>query len=97
MKSAGYAMALEVSGEATLRFDQPRGAADPAQRGTEFRPVDAGDTVASGETLLVEAYAILWVILFAFLFLSGRRQTKIDTRVGELERALNAARGAKAP
>ena len=97
MSSAGYLVAFEASNEARRLLEPPQSNADPAQRGTEFRPVEAGDGVASGETLLVEAYAILWVILFAFLFLSWRRQTKIDARMGELERALGAARGAKVP
>ena len=50
--------------------------------------------MVSGGTLLVEAYAALWLILLAFLFVSWRRQGRIDARVEELERAL-ARTGAK--
>jgi hypothetical protein len=67
--------------------------ADPAQRGTEFRAVEGGGEMVSGGTLLVEAYAALWIILLGFLLVSWRRQSRIDARVADLERAL--ARGAK--
>jgi CcmD family protein len=42
----------------------------------------------SGGTLLVEAYAALWIILFGFVVVSWRRQSRIDARVAELERAV---------
>ena len=45
---------------------------------------------------MVEAYAVLWLVLFAFIWWSWRGQGRIDARVAELERALAAApRGAK--
>jgi hypothetical protein len=46
----------------------------------------------SGEKLLVEAYAAIWVILFALLLLSWRRQLRINERIAGLERALASAR-----
>jgi CcmD family protein len=67
---------------------------NPEQRSTEFRAVQGGPEVASGETLLVEAYAAIWIILFGFLFLGWRRQGKIDARIDELEQSLRAARRA---
>jgi hypothetical protein len=73
---------------------QPAAPADPAQRGTEFRAVEGGTEMVSGGTLLVEAYAVLWIILLGFLLISWRRQARIDARVAELERALSRA-GAK--
>jgi len=83
--------ALALAGQAPERpSDQ---AADPAQRGTEFRAVEGGAEVMSGETLLVEAYAALWIILFAFIFVSWRRQSRIDARVGELERLVAQGQG----
>jgi CcmD family protein len=62
-------------------------------RTTEFRSVEGGAETMSGETLLVEAYAALWVILFAFVVASWRRQTRIDARVTELERAVSRGLG----
>jgi hypothetical protein len=60
----------------------------PAQRGTEFRAVEGGSEMVSGGTLLVEAYAALWLILLGFLLVSWRRQSRIDARVAELERSM---------
>lgn len=72
--------------------EQPsRTSMDPGQRATEFRAVEGGAETMSGGTLLVEAYAALWIILFGFLLVSWRRQGRIDARVAELERAV--ARG----
>jgi len=67
---------------------------EPGQRSTEFRAVEGGTEMVSGGTLLVEAYAALWLILLAFLLVSWRRQARIDARVDELEKAL-ARSGAK--
>jgi hypothetical protein len=69
---------------------QPSGTpTDPGQRATEFRAVEGGAETMSGGTLLVEAYAALWIILFGFLLVSWRRQGRIDARVAELERAVS--------
>jgi CcmD family protein len=46
----------------------------------------------SGERLLVEAYAVIWLVLFGLVLLSWRRQRKIDDRVASLEGALAVAR-----
>jgi CcmD family protein len=68
--------------------------ASPDSRDTQFRAVEGGSSeVASGSTLLVEAYAAVWIILLGFLLASWRRQSRIDARVAELERAVAAARG----
>ena len=61
-------------------------------RSTSFRPVQGGNEMQSGEKLLVEAYAVFWLALFGLVFLSWRRQRKIDERVASLEGALAAAR-----
>jgi hypothetical protein len=87
--------ALKSSEHVVLLSFAPEGTAQPAPRETEFRAVQGGSTeMASGEVLLVEAYAGLWVILLAFLLISWRRQTRLDARMAELERSL-AQHGAK--
>jgi len=72
------------------------------QRSTSFRSVPGGEVLQSGEKLLVEAYAVIWVLLFGMLVLSWRRQKKMDERIAGLEQAVTAARssvakGAKEP
>ena len=92
MMTVTYLAAIDQTRD-TLAGAEPRAASSAApERGTEFRPVEGGDTVASGETLLIEAYAVLWAILFAFLWLSWRRQARVDARIGELEQALASVR-----
>lgn len=59
-------------------------------RSTEFRAVESGES-HSGEVLLVQAYAVLWVILFGFLWIMFRKQSAIDTRLAALDRVLDKA------
>lgn len=64
----------------------------PGDRSEAFRPVTGAETMQSGEKLLVEAYAAIWIILLALFFFSWRRQTRLDARIAELEGALARAR-----
>ena len=61
-------------------------------RSTAFRPVQGGTEMQSGEKLLVEAYAAIWLILFALVLLSFRRQRRMDDRMSSLEAAIDKAR-----
>ncbi len=61
-------------------------------RSTTFRPVEGGQEMQSGEKLLVEAYAAIWVILFAMILLSWRRKRRLDERMGTLSAAIDKAR-----
>lgn len=64
-------------------------------RSTEFRAVEGGNELQSGEKLLVEAYAAIWVILFALVLFSWRRQRGLDTRMNSLSAAIDKARAQK--
>lgn len=81
MKPSFAPLALQAAGNPT-----PQAATE--ERTTEFQAVEGGPEMTSGETLLVEAYAAVWLIVFAFLWTSWRRQARIDARMGELERRL---------
>jgi hypothetical protein len=61
-------------------------------RSTSFRPVEGGQELQSGEKLLVEAYAAIWLILFALVLLSWRRQRGLDDRMATLTAAIEKAR-----
>lgn len=61
---------------------------NPSDRSTEFVAVQGGGDTTSASTLLVSAYVGMWVILLGFVFLSYRRQTRVEARIGELEKAL---------
>ncbi len=62
-----------------------------ADRSTTFQPVEEGPEQHSGATLLIEAYAVLWVILMAWLLFQWRRQASLGTRIDDLERAIDRA------
>jgi hypothetical protein len=64
----------------------------PSDRATSFQPVqgNAGEQY-SGTALLVTAYAVLWVLLFAWIALVWRKQSGIAARLGELERVIDKA------
>jgi len=61
-------------------------------RSTAFRAVEGGSQMQSGEKLLVEAYAAIWVITLIFIVSIFRRQKRIDSRITSLETALEKAR-----
>jgi hypothetical protein len=62
---------------------------------TEFKAVEGTGEQFNGYTLLVEAYAAIWIILMGWLLLVWRRQVKLTTRIAGLEDAIaRAAKGA---
>jgi hypothetical protein len=56
-----------------------------------FRPVTAEPELQSGEKLLVEAYAVMWLLAFGFVLVMVRRLRSTTERLDRLERALDAA------
>jgi hypothetical protein len=70
----------------------PSASATPEDRSQSFRPVEGGGDVASGEVLLVQAYAVMWLLAFGLILGSLRRQRKLDERVSRLQVELDKAR-----
>lgn len=67
-------------------------APDPtADRATEFTAVDPNAEHYSGGTLVVEAYAAIWLILMAWIFLLWRKQASLAGRLDDLERTIDRA------
>ena len=46
----------------------------------------------SGETLVVLAYAFVWIAVFVFVAVAWRRTRGLESRLDQLERALEKAR-----
>ena len=63
----------------------------PEDRATEFVAVEGGGETTSAEALLVTPYVVMWGLLLAFVWLTWRRQQRVETRVVDLERALSRA------
>jgi hypothetical protein len=59
-----------------------------------FAPVTNEPQTTSGETLLVAAYAIVWVAVMLFVALAWRRTRALEEKVGALEKALERTRAA---
>ncbi len=57
-------------------------------------PVSGGAETTSAASLLITAYLLMWALLIGFVFMSWRRQARVENRISELEKAL-AAGGAK--
>lgn len=57
-------------------------------RRSEFVPVGPGGETSSAEALLITAYVLMWAFIFGLVFLSQRRQQKLEARLSELEAAL---------
>ena len=66
-------------------------------RSTTFQAVQGEPEHYSGEALLVSAYAILWVILLAWVALVWRKQNALDARLDDLEREIDKADAAASP
>jgi CcmD family protein len=65
-------------------------------RRAEFVPVTGSRESTSAEALLVAAYAIMWALVFAFIWLTARRQRGLSERLTRLEAALET-RAAQPP
>lgn len=63
----------------------------PDARSTEFTAVDTNVEHFNGSTLLVEAYAAIWVVLMAWIFLLWRKQASLSERLDDLERTIDRA------
>lgn len=70
--------------------------ADPDSRATEFTAVEGGNERYSGSTLLVEAYAAIWLILMAWIFMLWRKSTTLTARLDGLEAAIDRAAASQA-
>jgi hypothetical protein len=76
----------------TVQSTQPAvSTAKPEDRATTFQPVEGGPEQRNGTTLLIEAYAFLWIVLMAWLVFQWRRQGALNARVEGLERAIDRA------
>ncbi len=60
-----------------------------------FNGVSGGE-VYRGETLLVSAYIVIWVILFVWIALIWKKQASLHSRLDELDRSIDRAIRAKA-
>lgn len=64
----------------------------PGDRATTFQAVQGNGTEEySGGVLLVTAYAVLWVIMFAWVALVWRKQRTLDSRLADLEGVIQKA------
>jgi len=59
----------------------PPAAGTPEERSTEFVAVQGGTETTSAEALLVTAYFVMWAALLGFVFLTWRRQSKLEARL----------------
>lgn len=63
----------------------------PSDRGQAFEPVQGGDTT-SGEVLLIEAYAAMWLVALVLVLMSWSRQKGIEQRIASLRGAIDKVR-----
>jgi CcmD family protein len=75
-----------------IAFDpQPASSGTPDDRATGFTAVDPTIEQFSGSTLLVEAYAAIWVVLMVWIFFLWRKQASLAERLDDLERTIDRA------
>lgn len=74
----------------SLARNAPPTPAVPDDRATEFTAVEGAEHY-SGSSLLVEAYAAIWLILMAWIFMLWRKQATLSERLDGLERTIDRA------
>ena len=77
-------------GEATQPTDTPK----PGTPAGEYVAVEGGGEHFNGQTLMVEAYAAIWVILMTWILVLWRKQATMTERLDDLERTLDRAAAA---
>jgi|GEM_PF-4273378 CcmD family protein len=89
-------MQAEGTGDKYEAIETGKGAASTPKkaddRSTAFQATEGGRPMQSGEKLLVEAYAAIWIITLVFIASIFRRQKRVDRRIAALEVALEKAR-----
>ena len=65
----------------------------PADRATEFTAVESGEHY-NGSTLMVAAYAAIWVLLMAWIYMLWRKQAVLGERLDGLEKSIDRAAAA---
>jgi hypothetical protein len=70
----------------------PSAESKPDDRSTAFRPDEGGGNVASGEVLLIQAYAVIWLLAFGLVLSSVRKQRMLDARITRLQGDLDNSR-----
>lgn len=79
-----------------MQTEQPVPSASSApksadDRATGFEAVQGGPQMQSGGALLIEAYAVLWVILMTWLWFMWRKQAALHTELDDLEKTIDKA------
>jgi CcmD family protein len=69
----------------------------PDDRATSFQAVKGEPEHYSGETLLVSAYAVVWVIILVWVALVWRKQAALALRLDDLERVIGDAAKKRGP
>jgi CcmD family protein len=60
-------------------------------RSQEFVPVQGAGETTSAEQILVLAYACFWLVVFAFVYLTRRKQVELEVRLDAIEKALGTS------
>jgi hypothetical protein len=86
-----------ITGQPDPRQDRHDQQAAPDDRATEFKAVEGGGETRSGATLMVEAYALIWLILMAWIYMLWRKQASLHARLDDLEKVIDKAAAASKP
>jgi hypothetical protein len=71
---------------------QESNAKAPDERAATFQASEGAQETRSGEVLLVEAYVVLWLLLFGFLASQWRAHGRLEAKLADLESRIRKAR-----
>ena len=63
----------------------------PDDRATSFQSSEGAHETRSGELLMIEAYAVLWLLIFGFLAMQWRAHGRLEAKLADLEARIRNA------
>ncbi len=83
---AGLVLAGQTAAPSPESSAAPATRAQEGEREQGFKPDPGGANLQSGELLLIEAYAAIWVVAFGLILHTWRKQRQLTARLDQLQR-----------
>ncbi|MBW2458353.1 MAG: hypothetical protein JRI68_27875 [Deltaproteobacteria bacterium] len=83
---AGLVVAGQTAAPSSGASAAPASSAEAGEREQGFKPDKGGANLQSGELLLIEAYAAIWLMAFGLILHTWRKQRLLATRLDQLQR-----------
>ena len=83
---------LVMAGQSTAPSAATSTPTGAGERDQGFKPHPGGADLQSGELLLIEAYAAIWLVAFVLILHTWRKQRQLSARLDQLQQDIERAR-----